>query len=97
MSLIKFPLDDIAGDGIIRESEFRDKLNRVDLEPYRGRAVLIPWIHHMEVPIWCYLMAAARLSSVAAVLSFGEACSPVTLLQNARLGPDPATETGQIT
>ncbi len=84
MSLVKFPLENIIGDGMIRETEFRDKLNAMDLEPYRNRAVMIPWVHHMEIPIWVYLMAVAKLSSVAAVLSFGEACSPITLLQRTR-------------
>jgi hypothetical protein len=96
MALIKFPLDDIAGDGIVRETEFREKLNKLDYEPYRDQAVMIPWIHHIELPIWCYLMAAARLANVAAVLSFGEACSPVTLIQRARVASEPSPETQTI-
>lgn len=84
MSILKFPLEDIIGDGMARESEFRDKLNTFDYEPFRDRAVMIPWVHHMELPIWVYLMTAARLSGVAAVLSFGEICSPITLLQRGR-------------
>ncbi|MBI5060116.1 DUF2480 family protein [candidate division KSB1 bacterium] len=97
MSLIKFPLDDLAGEGIVRETEFREKLNKLDYEPYRNQAVLIPWVHHTELPIWCYLMAVARLTTVAAVLSFGEACSPITLLQRARPGSEPPAETPHIT
>lgn len=85
MSLLKFPLDDLVGTGIVREAEFRDKLNRLDLEPYRDQAVLIPWIHGVELPIWVYLMAAARLASVAAVLSFGEICAPTVLLQRSHI------------
>jgi hypothetical protein len=82
--LKRFPLDDIVGSGIVRESEFRQKLNGWDYEPYRDQAVLIPWIHGQEVPIWAYLMAVAKLTPIAAVLSFGEACSPVTLSQRTR-------------
>ena len=85
MSLIKFPLDDLIGSGLVREVEFREKLNRLDLEPYRHQAVLIPWIHEAELPIWVYLMTVARLASVAAVLSFGEICAPTVLLQRARV------------
>jgi hypothetical protein len=91
MSLLKFPLDDLAGDGIVRETEFRDKLNQLDLEPYRNQAVLIPWIHGQELPIWVYLMATARLATVAAVLSFGEVCAPTVLLQRSRIGAEPAS------
>ena len=84
MSLLKFPLDDITGDGIVRESEFRQKLNEFDFEPYRDQAVLVPWVHGHELPVWVYLMAVAKLTPIAAVLSFGELCSPVTLSQRTR-------------
>jgi hypothetical protein len=85
MSLIQFPLDDIAGTGIVREKDFRAKLDGVDWEIYRNKAVLIPWIHHLELPIWAYLMTTARLSEVVAVLSFGESCCPTVLLQRHHL------------
>ena len=91
MGLIKFPLDEVAGTGIVREAEFRDRLNRLDLEPYRDQAVLIPWIHEMELPIWVYLMVVAKLASVAAVLSFGEVCAPTVLIQRARLNSPPVS------
>ena len=84
MSLIKFPLDEIVGDSMVRESEFRTKLNAFDFEPYRNQAVLIPWVHNHELPIWVYMMTVAKLTPIAAVLSFGEACSPVTLSQRTR-------------
>ena len=84
MSLLKFPLDDLVGTGIVRESEFRQKLKEFNYEPYRDQAVLIPWIHGQELPVWVYLMAVAKLTPIAAVLSFGEACSPVTLSQRTR-------------
>lgn len=85
MSLVRFPLDDLTGAGMVREREFRAKLDALDWEVYRGRAVLLPWIHHCELPIWVYLMTTARLAKVAAVLSFGEACSPTVLIQNQRI------------
>lgn len=85
MSLIKFPLEDLVGNGLVRESEFRAKLNSLDWEPYRDRAVLVPWVHGRELPIWVYLMTVARLADVAAVLSFGEACAPTVLLQRKRI------------
>lgn len=84
MSLLKFPLDDILGDGIVRESEFRQKLKDFDYEPFRDQAVLIPWLHNQELPIWVYLMTVARLTPIVAVLSFGEACSPITLSTRTR-------------
>ncbi len=89
MSLTKFPLEDLIGEGIVREAEFRDKLNRFDFEPYRNKAVLIPWIHGVELPIWVYLMTAARLAPIAAVLSFGEVCAPTVLLQRQRIASEP--------
>ena len=87
-TLLRFPLDEIAGAPPVREREFRARLASFDFEPYRDRAVLIPWVHGVELPVWVYLMVAARLASVAAVLSFGEACSPTVLLQRNRVRDD---------
>jgi hypothetical protein len=85
MSLIRFPLEDLIGNGPVRETEFRAKLHALDLSPYQNQAVLIPWIHNTELPLWVYLMVVAKLSHVTAVLSFGEACSPTVLWQNKRV------------
>ncbi|MBU0508653.1 DUF2480 family protein [bacterium] len=85
MSLIRFPLEDLLGSEKVREREFRARLDVFDWEPFHDRAVLIPWIHDRELPLWVYLMAVARLSQVAAVVSFGEACSPTVLIQRKRV------------
>ncbi|HEY3296963.1 MAG TPA: DUF2480 family protein [bacterium] len=81
-NLLRFPLEDMLGPGMVREKDFRTKLKGIDWEAYRGRPVLVPWIHNQEIPVWVYLMVVARLSGVASVLSFGEACSPTVLLKN---------------
>jgi hypothetical protein len=96
MSLVKFPLEDLVGTGMVRESEFRDKLNRLDLEPYRDQAVLIPWVHGVELPIWVYLMTAAKLASVVAVLSFGEVCAPTVLIQRAHVNSPPVSNSNGL-
>jgi hypothetical protein len=87
MSLKRFPLEDLLGQGAIKERDFRARLDAFDWEPYRDQAVLIPWIHHAELPIWVYLMSVARLADVAAVLSYGEECSPTVLRQRGRIEP----------
>jgi hypothetical protein len=84
MSLMRFPLEDLVGEGILREDEFREKINHFDFAPYRNQAVLVPWDHHHTVPIWAYLIAVAKLSDVASVLSFGELCSPMIIRRNSR-------------
>ena len=81
-NLLRFPLEDLIGTGIVHEGEFRAKLRTLDVEPYRDKAVMVPWIHNQELPIWVYLMVVARLTPVASVLSFGEACSPTVLHKN---------------
>jgi hypothetical protein len=85
VEITRFPLEELLGDGIIRETEYRTNLNKLDLSPYQDKPVMIPWIHKQEIPIWVYLMAAAKLAPVVAVLSFGEPCSPVVLSQNRRV------------
>lgn len=89
MELIRFPLEELLDDGIVRETEYRRKLNELDLTPFRDQPVMIPWIHGQELPVWVYLMAVAKLAPVAGVLSFGEPCSPVVLSQNRRPGQAP--------
>ncbi len=88
MSLIRFPIDDLIGEGPVKEREYRAKLDKLDWEVYSDRAVLIPWIHGKELPIWVYLIAVARVTEVAAVVSFGEACSPTVLVQRHRVNMD---------
>ena len=85
LELIRFPLEDLLEGGIVRESEYRQKLNAVDLETYRDKPVMLPWIHGKELPVWVYLMAVAKLAPVVGVLSFGVPCSPVVLSQNRRI------------
>jgi len=85
MSLIRFPLEEIVGEGIVREREVRRRLDELDWQPFRDQAVLIPWLHDRELPLWAYLMVVARLSQVASVVSFGEACSPTVLIQRQRV------------
>lgn len=87
-SLERFPLEDLIGAPPLREREFRSRLAGHNWESYRGKAVLIPWVHHTELPLWAYLMVTARLAGVAAVLSFGEVCSPTVLIQNQRVRDD---------
>jgi len=88
VEIIRFPLEDLLENGIVRETNYRQKLNNVDLNLYRDKPVMIPWIHGQELPVWVYLMAVAKLAPVAGVLSFGEPCSPVVLSQNKRIGSD---------
>jgi hypothetical protein len=85
--LKRFPLEDLLGTGPVRERDYRARLDAFDYAPYRDQAVLLPWIHQVELPIWVYLMATARLTEVAAVLSFGEECSPTVLCQRKRIEP----------
>ena len=88
MAIVNFPLEDVIGKGPVREREFRKTLAELDWSVYRDQAVMIPWVHGQELPIWVYLMVTARLAEVAAVLSFGEACSPTVLLQRGRVNAD---------
>ncbi|MCB1058946.1 MAG: DUF2480 family protein [Calditrichaeota bacterium] len=92
MDIVRFPIEDLLGDGIVRETEYRTKLSQLDLAPYRNKAVMIPWIHGQELPVWVYLMATAKLAPVVAVLSFGEPCSPIVLAQNARVADNKDTD-----
>jgi len=70
--MIIFKLEDFATDGIIREKEFREKIESHDWSQYRGKVVLLQGCSRISIPLWGYLIAAIQLSRHAKRVSFGE-------------------------
>ena len=58
-------LDDFLIDGILKETEFRDKVSKIDWEVYLNKKVLIKGCTTSPVPIWSYLIITAELSKYA--------------------------------
>ena len=58
-------LDDFLDDGIIREKSFRQKVDKLDLDHYKDKKVIIKGCASVTVPTWAYLILTAQLAQVA--------------------------------
>ena len=72
-------LDDFLIDGILKETEFREKVSKINWEVYLNEKVLIKGCTTSPVPIWSYLIITAKLSKYAKAIFFGEPCSLVKI------------------
>jgi len=72
-------LDDFLDDGILKESNFRNKVNILDWKQYENKKVLIKGCSKAPIPIWAYLIITAKLSQNAKIVFFGEPCSLVKI------------------
>ena len=72
-------LDDFLTDGILKEDEFRKKVQLLEWAQYNDKKVLIKGCTKAPVPIWSYLIIATKLSHCANSVFFGEPCSLVKI------------------
>tara|TARA_B100001750_G_scaffold234503_1_gene235920 strand:- start:51 stop:302 length:252 start_codon:yes stop_codon:yes gene_type:complete len=79
----KIELDDFLTDGILKEKDFRIKIDKIDWNIYKDKKVLIKGCTSTPVPIWSYLIITARLSHKAKQIYFGEPCAAVDIYKNA--------------
>ena len=63
----KIELDDFLTDGILKEKNFRIKIQKIDWNIYKDKKVLIKGCTSVPVPIWTYLIITAKLSQNAKV------------------------------
>ena len=72
-------LDDFLTDGVLKEDEFRQKIQDLNWKIYENEKVLIKGCTKAPVPIWSYLIIATQLSRYAKSVFFGEPCSLVKI------------------
>ena len=58
----KIELDDFLTDGILKEKDFRVKVDKIDWSIYNNKKVLIKGCTTVPVPTWSYLIITAKLS-----------------------------------
>ena len=75
----KIELDDFLVDGILREKDFRIKVDSMNWFQYSDKKVLIKGCTSVPVPIWSYLIITAKLTGIASHIYFGEPCSAVDI------------------
>ena len=72
----------VHGDLEFLESTiFEALLDQVDLSPYTNKPTIIKGCSEVAVPTNAYLLAAAKLRTVAKSVMYGEACSAVPLFK----------------
>ena len=77
----KIELDDFLTDGILKEKDFRIKIDAINWTIYKDKKVLIKGCTSVPVPIWSYLIITAKLSQNAKQILFGEPCSAVDIFK----------------
>ena len=75
----KIELDDFLTDGILKETDFRIKIQEIDWDIYKDKKVLIKGCTSVPVPIWSYLIITAKLTGTAKSIYFGEPCSAIDI------------------
>ena len=78
-------LDDFLTDGIIKENDFRDKINSIDWTVYKNKRVMIKGCTSSPVPTWSYLIITAQLVEYAREILYGEPCSAVKIFKRIKL------------
>ena len=74
-------LDDFLVNGVIKENEFRNKINTVDWSIYKDKKVMIKGCTSAPVPTWSYLIITAQLAAYAEQILYGEPCSAVQIFK----------------
>ena len=65
-------LDDFLDNGIIREKSFREMVDKLDLDQYKDKKVIIKGCASVTVPTWAYLILTAQLAKVVNKIYYGE-------------------------
>jgi len=74
-------LDDFLSEGILKENDFRDKINSIDWSLYKNQKVIIKGCTSVPVPTWSYLIIATQLALYANQILYGEPCSAVSIFK----------------
>ena len=74
-------LDDFLTDGLIKETEFRLKIDQIDWSIYKNKRVMIKGCTSVPVPTWSYLIIATHLVDYAKQILYGEPCSAIKIFE----------------
>ena len=68
-------LNDFLSEGIIKEKEFKKKVDLINWNIYSGKKVLIKGCASVPIPTWAYMMLTSQLTLHAKQILYGELCS----------------------
>ncbi|MBT8270633.1 MAG: DUF2480 family protein, partial [Bacteroidia bacterium] len=66
----------------LESSLYQDIINGLDLEPFRGKPLIIKGCTNKPVPSNAYVFLINKLKTVARSIQYGEACSSVPLYKS---------------
>ena len=75
-------LDDFLTDGLIKEKNFRLKVESTDWSKFNNKKVIIKGCSEATIPTWAYLIITAHLTKYAKRIYFGEPCSAIDIFRN---------------
>jgi|TARA_B100000953_G_C17700071_1_gene318517 hypothetical protein len=68
-------LNDFLSSGILKEKDFKEKIETINWEKYSDKKVLIKGCAAVPIPTWAYMMLTAKLTLFAKQVLYGELCS----------------------
>lgn len=68
-------LNDFLSSGILKEKDFKEKIEIIDWGKYSDKKVLIKGCASVPIPTWAYMMLTAKLTLFAKQVLYGELCS----------------------
>tara|TARA_B100000959_G_C14855285_1_gene571893 strand:+ start:110 stop:382 length:273 start_codon:yes stop_codon:yes gene_type:complete len=74
-------LDDFLTDGLLKEVNFRTKINAIDWATYKNKKVMIKGCSTVPIPTWSYLIITAHLVDYAQQILYGEPCSAIKIFE----------------
>ena len=72
----------IGSSEALEGSIYQDIINGLDLEPFRGKPIIIKGCSNKPVPSNAYVFLINKLKTVARSIQYGEACSSVPLYKS---------------
>ena len=72
-------IEDFSQDGIIKEKEFRKKIEKYDWSKYSNNKVIIKGCSNAPIPLWAYLIITAQLTKHNSKIYYGEKCSAIKI------------------
>ena len=77
-------LDDFLENQILKEDEFRKKIENTNWNNYTNKKVLIKGCAQAHIPTWAYMIITSKLIKYAKSIYFGEACSAVKIFSSTK-------------
>jgi hypothetical protein len=78
-ALLEFDMQEFLTNGILKEKEFREKLESHNWAKYENRKVMIKGCGSVPIPTWAYMVVTAYLVPRAEKIMYGEPCASVPI------------------